>query len=48
MDKALEVIRDIGTITTTIGETTIEVKVMIEIGVGHQIDRIEVGEETKA
>ena len=30
-----EVVRDIETITMTIGETTIEVKVMIEIGVDH-------------
>ena len=34
-DITQEVVRDIGTITMTIGETTIEVKVMIEIGVEH-------------
>ena len=35
MDTTQEVVRDIGTITMTIGETTIEAKVMIEIGVDH-------------
>ena len=34
-DTTQEVVRDTGTIIMTIGETTIEVKVMIEIGVGH-------------
>ena len=34
-DTTQEVVRDKGTITMTIGETTIEVKVMIEIGVDH-------------
>ena len=35
MDITQEVFRDIETITMIIGETTIEVKVMIEIGVDH-------------
>ena len=35
MDTTQEVVRDTGTIIMTIGETTIEVKVMIGIGVGH-------------
>ena len=34
-DATQEVVRDTGTIIMTIGETTIEVKVMKEIGVGH-------------
>ena len=34
-DTTHEVVRDIGTITMIIGETIIEVKVMIETGVGH-------------
>ena len=48
MDTTHEVVRDTGTIIMTIGETTIEVKVMIVIGVGHQIDRAEVEGETEA
>ena len=35
MDITCEVVRDIGTITMIIGETIIEVKATIEIGVGH-------------
>ena len=35
MNTTQEVVRDIGTMTMTIGEITIEVKVMIEIGVDH-------------
>ena len=35
MDTTQEVVRDIATITMTIGETTIGIKVMIEIGVDH-------------
>ena len=35
MDTMQEVVRDIGRITMTIGETITEVKVMIEIGVDH-------------
>ena len=35
MDITHEVVRGIGTIIMTIGETTIEIKVMIEIGVDH-------------
>ena len=34
-DTTHEVVRDTRTIIMTIGETTIEVKVMIEIGVDH-------------
>ena len=34
-DITCEVVRDIGTITMIIGETIIEVKAMIETGVGH-------------
>ena len=34
-DITHEVVRDIGTITMIIGETIIEVKATIEIGVGH-------------
>ena len=35
MDTTQEVVRDIGTIIMIIEETTIEVKVMTEIGVDH-------------
>ena len=34
-DTTQQVVRDIGTITVTTGETAIEVKVMIEKGVDH-------------
>ena len=34
-DATHEVVRDTGIIIMTIGETTIKVKVMLEIGVGH-------------
>ena len=47
MDIMCEVVRVIETITMITEGIAIEVKVMIEIGVGHQIDRIEVGEETE-
>ena len=35
IDTTHEGVRDIGTITMTIGEIIIEVKVMVEIGSGH-------------
>ena len=45
MDITREVVRGTETIIMIIEGMTIEVKVMVEIGVGHYIDRIEVGEE---
>ena len=47
-DIICKVFRDIGTIIMIIGETIIEVKATIEIGVGHYIDRTEVEGETEA
>ena len=48
MDTKQEVVGNIGTITMTIGETTIEVKVMIETGVDHYTDRTEIEGEIEA
>ena len=48
MDITCEAAKGIEIITMFIEEIIIEVKVMIEIGVGHQIDRTEVEEETEA
>ena len=46
-DITCEVVRDIGTIIMTIGETIIEIKAMIEIGIGYKIDRAEIEGETE-
>ena len=48
MDIIHEVVRGIEIIIMIIEEIIIEVKVMIEIGVEHYIDRTEVEEETEA
>ena len=45
MGIILEVVRDIGTIIMITAGTITEVKIMIETGVGHQIDKIEVDKE---